>query len=130
MALQLKEKTDVKIFILYLLMNIGKPIDIITLNDIIMEDEFVNQFDFMDCLCELIDAGAVDKIHFGRSELYNITHEGIIAARTLQSTLLPQIREKSFPLFLKHPFNLLLLLLHQYVILLLISSSRKIFSLF
>ena len=50
MALQLKEKTDVKIFILYLLMNIGKPIDIITLNDIIMEDEFVNQFDFMDCL--------------------------------------------------------------------------------
>ena len=96
MALQLKEKTDVKIFILYLLMNIGKPIDLVTLNDIVVQDEFVNQFDFMDCLCELIDAGAVDKIHFGRSELYNITHEGIIAARTLQSTLLPQIREKSF----------------------------------
>lgn len=96
MALQLKEKTDVKIFILYLLMNIGKPIDLVTLNDIVVQDEFVNQFDFMDCICELVEAGAVDKITIGERNLYNITHDGVIAARTLQSTLLPQIREKSF----------------------------------
>ena len=96
MALQLREKTDVKIFILYLLMNIGKPIDLITLNDIVVQDEFVTQFDFMDCISELVDAGAVNKLPLGDTELYNISHEGIIAARTLQSTLLPQIREKSF----------------------------------
>ena len=95
MALQLKEKTDVKIFILYLLMNIGKPIDIITLNDIIMEDEFVNQFDttfanlyffgdtgigktfLSNCIAkELLDLGH-SVIYFTAFQLFDILSKGV-----------------------------------------------------
>ena len=95
MALRLTQKEDIKIFLLYLLLNVGKPIDLVTLNDIVMEDEFIERFDMMDCLCDLVEAGAVEKRDAGNTSFYRITPAGVVAAKTLQSTLLRQIREKS-----------------------------------
>lgn len=48
MPFALTDKTDIKIFILYLLMHMERPVDFVTLHDMVVQDEFVRQFDFMD----------------------------------------------------------------------------------
>ena len=95
MAKQLTDKNDIKIFILYLLKNIERPVDMITLNDIVVQDGFVNQFDFMDCFYELCDTSAVRKSEKDGVELYEITGEGSVAAETMQSNIIQSIRERS-----------------------------------
>ncbi|MBQ9511530.1 MAG: DUF4364 family protein [Clostridia bacterium] len=95
MISQLKEKSDIKIFILYLMKQIERPIDFVTLNDIVVQDEFVNQFDFMDCFYELYQSGAIEKTFSDGEELYSITSQGAVAAETLESNIIPIIRERS-----------------------------------
>ena len=95
MISQIKEKSDVKIFILYLMKQIERPIDFVTLNDIVVQDEFVNQFDFMDCFYELYQSGAIAKNDVDGEELYSITDKGAVAAETLESNIIPTIRERS-----------------------------------
>lgn len=95
MPFALKEKTDIKIFILYLLMQIERPLDFVTLHDIVVQDEFVNQFDFMDCFYELCETGAIQKFDKEGKEYYTITAEGKSAAETLQSDIQRTIRERA-----------------------------------
>lgn len=108
MQAPLKEKNDIKIFILYLLKNIAYPLDFNTISDIVVQDEFVNYFDFAECFAELLDSGTVemhrvveatDDINLGRieknTELYNITENGVRVVEQLQSNLLIMIKEKS-----------------------------------
>ena len=59
MGFRFKDKKDIKTFILYLLMQVEKPIELETLNDIVVQDDYVNQFDFMDAFFELCQTGAV-----------------------------------------------------------------------
>ena len=42
MAFQLKNQNDIKIFILYLLMNVPRPLSYNELNDIVVQDELVS----------------------------------------------------------------------------------------
>ena len=90
----LKDKTDIKIFILYLLMNMERPVDLATLNDIVVQDDFVGQFDFMDCFYELCETDAIIKTSVDGTEYYAISEEGKMATEALQSDLLKTIREK------------------------------------
>ena len=59
MGARLKNKNDIKIFILYLLQNINYPLDFPTINDIVVQDEYVNYFDFAECFAEILDMGHV-----------------------------------------------------------------------
>ncbi len=108
MQAPLKEKNDIKIFILYLLKNIGYPLDFNTISDIVVQDEFVNYFDFAECFAELLDSGTIEMHRvveetadgsLGRvektTELYNITENGVRVVEQLQSNLLIMIKEKS-----------------------------------
>ena len=101
--MQLTEKNDVKIFILYLLMNIEYPVDMTTLSDISVQDDFVQQFVFMDCFFDLFESGAISCSFAHGEQLYSITDAGRKAAEALQSEILPAIRQKS----LKSAFRLL-----------------------
>ena len=101
--MQLTEKNDIKIFILYLLMNIEYPIDMTTLSDISVQDDFVLQFDFMDCFFELFESGAIACTFSDGEQLYSITDSGRKAAEALQSAILPAIRQRS----LKSAYRLL-----------------------
>lgn len=94
-AVRLKEKNDIKIFILYLLKNIGYPLDFTNVNDIMVQDEFVNYFDFAECFAELIDAKNIEEFNDGGVTLYRITDQGISVAESLESELYQLIREKS-----------------------------------
>lgn len=67
----------------------------VTLNDIVVQDGFVNQFDFMDCFYELCETSAVRKFEKDGVELYEITVDGTVAAETMQSNIIQSIRERS-----------------------------------
>ena len=96
MQAPLKDKDDIKIFILYMLRNIGQPLEFATVNDIVVQDECVNYFDFAECFAELLDAGNIAEV---KSEtgapLYMITEQGVIVSDTLNSRILRSIRERS-----------------------------------
>lgn len=112
MQAPLKDKNDIKIFILYLLKNLQYPLDFNTISDMVVQDEFVNYFDFAECFAELLDMGIIEQIRIGddtraeasigengrpekKEELYRITEDGIGVVEQLQSNLLNVIKEKS-----------------------------------
>ncbi len=91
----LTDKNDIKIFILYLLYNVHYPLDFDTINDIVVQDEFVGYFDFAECFAELLDAGHIREESTNGVDMYAITDTGIQVAVQLQSSLMSPIREKS-----------------------------------
>ena len=91
----LREKDDIKIFILYLLANIDRPVDLPTLNDIVVQDDFVGQFDFMDCFYELQDTDAITKSDVDGAECFSVSEKGRAAVEMLQSDLMKTVREKA-----------------------------------
>ncbi len=91
----LKEKNDIKIFILYLMRNIGYALDFENINDIVVQDGFVNYFDFAECFAELLETGNIAEEKWPSGNMYKITEQGIHVADTLQSNLLGMLREKS-----------------------------------
>lgn len=95
MELLLTDKNDIKIFVLYLLNNIHYPLDFDTINDIVVQDEFVGYFDFAECFAELMDAGHIKEEITNGVAMYNITETGTQVAVQLQSSILAPIREKS-----------------------------------
>ena len=56
---QLRDKNDIKIFILYLLRHIGYPLDFVSINDIVVQDGYVGYFDFAECFAELLETGNI-----------------------------------------------------------------------
>ena len=92
MALRLTEKSDIKIFILYLLSRVDRPLDFVTLHDICVQDEFINTFDFMDEFYELCDIKAlsVEKNDEG-DDVVRITRKGRETAQTMKDSILPEI---------------------------------------
>ena len=51
----LTDPNDIKIFILYLMKNLHRPLDFTTVSEISVQDGFVNYFDFASCFAELMD---------------------------------------------------------------------------
>lgn len=92
---QLKDKNDIKIFILYLLRHLGYPLDFVTINDIVVQDGFVGYFDFVECFAELLETGNIKELKDGDEEMYVITEQGIHVADTLDSRLITLIKERS-----------------------------------
>ena len=92
MALRLTEKSDIKIFILYLLTQLERPLDYVTLHDICVQDEFVNQFDFVEEFYELLDIKALEmKNDENGEEIVYLTHKGRETAETMKDRILPEI---------------------------------------
>ena len=95
MPFLLRDKTDIKIFVLYLLYHIGCPLDFVTLHDVVVQDEFVGQFDFMECFFELCETDAIQKQEIDGTDHYTLTASGKDAVETLQSDLLRTIRQRA-----------------------------------
>jgi len=95
MAFRFKDKKEIKTFILYLLVQIDRPIDMTTLNDIVMQDDFVNQFDFFDAFFELCSSGAISKEDKDGNVIYTLSSKGRVAAQMLDGDLSTAIKERS-----------------------------------
>ncbi len=95
MSFTLRDKTEIKIFILYLLMNAEEPCDFITLHDMVVQDGVVRQFDFCECFFELAETAALLKLERDGREYFTVTEEGREAARMLESDLPSSVRERA-----------------------------------
>ena len=61
MASLVGDKRNVKIFVLYLMQNINYPMDFVTLNDIVMQNDYVMYLDFAEAFHEMVDMHLIDK---------------------------------------------------------------------
>lgn len=95
MQAQLRDKNDIKIFILYLLNQINQPMEFSDINDIVVQDGLVGSIEFAECFAELLDLGNVLEIVEAGKAYYLISDKGIHVAETLESELLGFIKNKS-----------------------------------
>ena len=104
MASQVGGKRNVKIFVLYLMENINYPLDFITLNDIVMQTDYIMYIDFAEAFGEMLDDGLVECVGKDEreSELYMVTERGRIVAAELKSDLLDSILDQSLACALRY----------------------------
>lgn len=95
MAFRFKDKKDIKAFILYLFLQIERPVDMSTVNDIVMQDDFVNQFDLLDAFYELCSSGAIIKENVDGTDIFSISSKGRTAAEMLESNISVPIKERA-----------------------------------
>ncbi len=86
---------NVKIFILYLMKNINYPLDYVTVNDIVMQTDYVMFLDFAEGFNQLLDADLIQKVEENGEEKYTVTQKGEIVASELKSDIISSILDKS-----------------------------------
>ena len=93
---------NVKIFILYLMKNINYPLDLVTINDIVMQTDYVMYLDFAEAFNSLLDSGLIEKLEDSVEEKYLVTDKGAIVASELKSDILSSILDKSLAAALRY----------------------------
>ena len=91
----MQNKTDIKVFILFLLDALSYPLDEAHLHEIVMENGYVGSFDFSECFSELKELGHILEIEEDGVRQYLISDTGRLVAAELQGDILESIREKS-----------------------------------
>ncbi len=95
-------KSNVKIFILYLMDNINYPLSFSLLNDIIRQTDYVMYLDFAEALPEMVEHGLVEENVDGSEPTYSVTRKGRIVVRELNTDILSSILEKSMVAALRY----------------------------
>ncbi len=99
----LNDRDDIKIFVLYLMSNIGYRVEYDVLHDLAVQDGFVTSFDFIEAYGELVETGNIAKEKDAEgNELLRITEQGKHVAETLGGRLLLSVREKSLKSALRY----------------------------
>ncbi len=93
---------NVKIFVLYLMQNINYPLDFVTINDIVMQTDYVMYLDFAEGFNALLDSGLIEKVKDDDTEKYKVTQHGAIVANELKSDILSSILDKSLAAALRY----------------------------
>ncbi|MBQ9760857.1 MAG: DUF4364 family protein [Clostridia bacterium] len=95
---------NVKIFVLYLMRNINYPLDYVTLNEIVMQTDYVMYLDFAVAFHEMLDGGLITEVEQNEQGegLYAVTDRGRIVAEQLKSDILPSILEQSLGAALRY----------------------------
>ncbi|MBR2353756.1 MAG: DUF4364 family protein [Clostridia bacterium] len=93
---------NVKIFVLYLMENINYPMDFVTINDIVMQTDYVMYLDLAEAFAELTDGELIEKITEEGEDRYRITDKGRHVARELKSDILPGILDRALEAALRY----------------------------
>jgi hypothetical protein len=83
----MRDKTDIKIFVLFLLDNINYPLDYTTINNLIIENGYVGPFDFAEAFSELTEAGHILGETVDGEQYYMISESGTRLAKELHNTI-------------------------------------------
>ena len=87
---------NVKIFVLYLLENINYPLEFTTINDVVMQTDYVMYLDFAEAFYEMVDLDLIEKIDAGDGkDYYLVTDKGRLVARELKSDVLASVLDKA-----------------------------------
>ncbi len=93
---------NVKIFTLYLMKNINYPLDYVTINDIVMQTDYVMYLDFAEAFNSMLDAKLIERADEGGVEKYRVTDGGATVASELKSDILSSILDKSLAAALRY----------------------------
>lgn len=87
---------NVKIFVLYLMQNLGRPLDFVTLNDIVMQTDYIMYLDFAEAFGQMLDGDLIREAgELDGDKLYEVTEKGVCVAENLSSDVLSSILDKS-----------------------------------
>lgn len=92
METRLYDENEIKIFVLYLMVNIGRPLEYDDINDIVMQDGFVGGIDFADCFADLLENGNIKEIHDVGKVYYKVSERGLQIVENLQSDLMSSVK--------------------------------------
>ena len=87
MIAPLLKKTEIKLYILYIMKNIGYAVEYDKLNDTVTSDGAVNYFGFAECFSELLETGNITVKQTDGKEGFVITEQGINVVDTLVDSL-------------------------------------------
>ena len=104
MASPIGSMNNVKIFVLYLMRNINYPLDFVTINDIVMQTDYIMYLDFAVAFHEMLDGGLIEETEKDENgdALYAVTRRGAMVAEQLRSDLLPSILDRSLSCALRY----------------------------
>ena len=104
MSTPLGNKQNVTVFVLYLMQNVGYPLDFVTLNDIVMQTDYVAYLDFAESFSRMVDGELVKQL--GKNDkgepTYTVSDKGRTVVESLQNDILPSILEESLTCALRH----------------------------
>ena len=93
--LVLKTETDIKVFLLFLLDNIGYPLEYEVILSIVAENTDDISLDYSDCLTRLVESGHLEIDELGTDSYFSITEKGRMVAAELYDTIDEGFRERS-----------------------------------
>ena len=91
---RINDDYTIKVIILYLLRELGRPLSFSTLSEIIIYDGKVNYFVFASCLVDLADRGMVDRVTEGKSDVYSINKLGLELLSDVEDGLLDSVKTR------------------------------------
>ena len=99
---QLKTTTDIKVFLLFILDNIGYPLEHKTIMEIVEENTGDISLDYTECLRQLVASEHLLYDEFGDDRYYMISDKGRMVASELYDSIDKSFRERSLKLAIKH----------------------------
>ena len=104
MASPIGSMNNVKIFVLYLMRNINYPLDYVTVNDIVMQTDYIMYLDFDQAFHEMLEGELIreDGVSENGDPLYSVTAKGAMVAEQLRCDLLPSILDQSLTCALRY----------------------------
>ena len=104
MGSQIGSMNNVKIFVLYLMKNINYPMDFTTINDVVMQTDYVMYLDFAEAFQQMLENELI--VEDGKNEngdpLYSVTRKGTLVAEQLKCDILPVILDQSLTCALRY----------------------------
>jgi hypothetical protein len=94
METRLYAEDEIKLFILYLMYHIGRPLEYDDINDIVMQDGFVGGIDFADCFADLLERGNVSEHTEEGKLLYQVSDQGVQVLESLQGDLMNYVKTR------------------------------------
>ena len=95
---KIKDESEVQLFILYVLNGVKRPLDEASINDIMLQDELIDQFQFTEAFCFQLERGNIEEVRNAESDtpLYVISEQGSTIAENLAPEKLNgYVRERS-----------------------------------
>lgn len=90
-------RNQAKVFVLYILSNIGEPQEFTTINDMVLQDGLVNYFDFAAAFSELLETKNLVVTERDDGEpLYAITERGREVLETYEHEMAPDVKDKAY----------------------------------
>ncbi len=95
---------NVKIFVLYLMQNVGIPLDYITIGEMVMVTDYVAYLDLAEAFNEMQDDGLVEAVGISDAgdPAFVPTKKGMVVAETLRSDLLTSVLDQSLETALRY----------------------------